>query len=200
MAISKKPIPSKPSLKLASLEKHFYDSLTDLTNYAIQQENTLSDTLDNLNAKLKKAVLQQKANKKPKKNTTPALEKQALKAQTDIDNLELEIALTTDQLSLMTQKIDHLLAIDELPNTITTPIAAPVKTKKIQIKLEPVAKPAPKIKAAKKVKSETKKSDTKKVEQKTEQFDLSEFFTPDMDFGFTSQPESESNEKSASVN
>lgn len=199
MATLKKTIPSKPSLKLARLEHHFYKSLTDLTNYAIEQENHLSDTLDTLNAKLKNALLAQKANKKPKKPITPAVAKQVLKAQTEIDTLELEIALLTDQLSLMTQKVDHVLAMDELPNTITITMATPVKTKKTKTvaKLtpkKPIAQPVAN-QIAKKVKSKTKKA-----EPKTEKFDLSEFFTPDMDFGFVSASESESNEQSASIN
>ena len=73
MAISKKNV-STADLKLIALEKSFHQSLALLTKHVIQQENRILKTLDTLKVKLKKAVTQQKAIKKPKKKFNREIE------------------------------------------------------------------------------------------------------------------------------
>lgn len=194
MAISKKTSSDKQNLKLVMLENNFYHSLTALTDQVIRQENRLSKTLDNLKVKLKEAIAKQKLIKKSKKNLTPALEKQQMKAQITVDSLELQIALTTDQLNLMTAKADHLSSIVESyeapkpskkPKTVKTTKKASPKTKVVIVtksdktnKSDKADKKASKL--PKKSKS-TKTAKTAKIAKpEVEQFDFEELFTPDM--------------------
>jgi hypothetical protein len=181
MAVSKKSSASKSDLKLSTLENNFNRSLKALTKHVLQQETRLSKTLDSLKVKLKKAVAQQKLVKKSKKTLKPAaFEKQTIKAQTAVDALELEIALTTDQLAQAGSKADYLLDIAEIeveekpaPKAKKAKAAKPKKAKTEKIKAEK-AEPKTKLKTKKKAKA-------KKIEAvpEVEAFDLSEIIPHD---------------------
>lgn len=114
MAISKKSIPNKQNLKVISLENDFHKTLKTLTQTILKEESRFIKTLDALKIKLKKALAKQKLIKKAKKNLTPAIEKQILKAQIAVDALELDIALATDNLNASTAKADHFLHLTSL--------------------------------------------------------------------------------------
>lgn len=208
MAISKKNV-STADLKLIALEKSFHQSLALLTKHVIQQENRILKTLDTLKVKLKKAVTQQKAIKKPKKNMTPALEKQLLKAQIAVDSLELEIALATDNLNLMTTKADHLLELTDLcadnapAPTIKAPAKKQVKAKTpVKVKAKAPVKAKAKAKTSEKpeVVAKTKAKAKPKTKTKSapivseEEFNFSELFTPEMDLSFLAESEPQTNE------
>lgn len=152
--ISKKPHSNnKSSLKLNTLEKAFEQHFTALMRFILQQEKSLNHTVSTLKAKLKKALSQKKSIPAAKKNRTPTIEKQLMKAQRDIDNFELHLALATDELSLITKKLDALLAVQQHTQKNTNTIQNRVQNK--------VAKPKAKKQPTTKTSTKTTISTTK---------------------------------------